>query len=249
MCGRFVLTSPHQAMERLFDVTIGRDLPARYNLAPGQPILIVRRKERDGPSDPSPSDPSPSDLGPPERELAVVEWGLVPPWMKQRPTSRPMINARSETVADKPAFRAAYRRRRCLVPASGWYEWRSVGPGPKQPVFIHVPDAPLIAFAAIWERWHGPDGGNWLETVAIVTRPALPSLAPLHPRMPLVLHPGDYAPWLDPADPPPPDLIARLAGYPDQAFAWHPVSLRVNNVRHDDPMCVAPAEDLQGSLF
>ncbi|MBK5910724.1 hypothetical protein CCR85_04355 [Rhodothalassium salexigens] len=269
MCGRFWLASPADALARAFRVRAPAPVPPRYNIAPGQPILAVRLADED------------SGTATPEggRELVAMVWGLVPGWMKQRPGGRAMINARVETVGEKPAFRAAFRRRRCLVPADGWYEWQAQGDRPKQPFAIAAaqagvpaaarsmpqaaaqaadqasdPGARPLAFAGIWERWHGPGGDDWLETVAILTRPAVSSLAAIHDRMPVVLSPGGQDAWLgdtglavDPVE-----VARRGAVKAEGAFRAWPVSRRVNAVRTDDAGLITPVEagrdgPLQGS--
>ncbi len=221
MCGRFLLTSPLEAVRAAFGPgPAASNLAPRYNIAPTQPIAVVRAAAGGG------------------RELVFLRWGLVPSWMKEAPTGRPMINARAETVAARPAFRAAWRARRCLVPADGWYEWRKDGKGGKQPCLIRLRDAAArpFAFAGIWERWRPPAGGAAVESVAILTRPASPALAALHDRMPLVLAPESHARWLAGPAPAP----AELAQPPGAAYAFYPVSRRVNRVAADDPGLAAP---------
>ena len=221
MCGRFLLTSPLEAIRAAFDLgPVASNLAPRYNIAPTQPVAVVRADEHGG------------------RELAFMRWGLVPSWMSEPPKGRPMINARAETVAERPAFRAAYRARRCLVPADGWYEWRTEEGNGKQPYLIRPRDPALrpFAFAAIWEHWQPPGGGPGLRSVAILTRPAWPELAALHDRMPLVLGREGHARWL--AGPPP--ATGELPEPPGGAWEFHPVSRRVNRVAVDGPELARP---------
>ncbi|RMD89717.1 MAG: SOS response-associated peptidase [Alphaproteobacteria bacterium] len=221
MCGRFLLTSPLEAVRAAFDLgPVETNLAPRYNIAPTQEIAVVRADADGG------------------RALAFLRWGLVPSWMKEPPKGRPMINARAETVAERPAFRAAFRHRRCLVPADGWYEWRREAQGGKQPYLIRLREAAArpFAFAGIWERWQPPDGSPELMSVAILTRAAWPELATLHDRMPLVLAREGYARWLT-GSPPAPREIAEPPG---EAYEFYPVSRRVNRVALDAPELARP---------
>lgn len=215
MCGRYMLTSPVEAIRQTFEVGGAMNLPARYNIAPGQEIPIVR-------------------AGKEGRELVAVEWGLVPSWMKQKPTSRTMINARAETIAEKPAFRSAFARRRCLVPANGFYEWQK-RKGGKIPMLIHLEERALFAFAGLWEAWWGEGGDELLETAAIVTRAAYPNIAEIHDRMPVMLAEGDVPLWLGEEEVPPSEVMARLEQRAPEELRFHAVSRRVNSVANDDP--------------
>ncbi|GEQ97147.1 DUF159 family protein [Iodidimonas gelatinilytica] len=243
MCGRFVLSSPLEAVARTFDLDPPKsNFPPRYNIAPTQAIAVVRQADED------------SGTGAPigTRELIPMRWGLVPFWMKELPKSRPLINARLETAALKPSFRASWRHRRCLVPFDGWYEWMAARGGKgKQPYFIHPanPQQCPLAFAGLWERWYGPDGGSWLETVAILTMPAPSSLSHLHHRMPVVLNRSYHDRWLGdgvertPKDIPPDALVS----YAD--YKAYPVSDRVNRVSYDAADLVVPLTGHQPRLF
>ncbi|WP_374765175.1 SOS response-associated peptidase [Yunchengibacter salinarum] len=244
MCGRFLLTSPADSISHTFDVAAPGAVPPRYNLAPGQPVLVVRGDEPTGPVTTG------------ARHLVAMQWGLVPEWSKKRPVSPP-INARMETASEKPSFRAPMKRRRCLVPFNGWYEW-VVRDGVKRPHLIHLAQnegdeansLPLGAFAGIWSVWHGPDGGDWLESVAILTGPARGPLGRLHHRRPLVVGTDQYGAWLAPHDPLPKGFLADFPFVAEQAFRWRAVSRRVNSPRHDDAACLAaPEKAAQGSLF
>jgi putative SOS response-associated peptidase YedK len=230
MCGRYLLTSPKEAMNSVFRVKADAHIPPRYNIAPTQPILIVRQSGRGG------------------RELAAVEWGLVPEWKKER-GDKPLINARMETVIEKPSFRSSMKRTRCLVPFDGWYEWRSEN-GRKQPYLIKPVEGGPMAFAGVWATWHGPTGEHWLETMAILTGPTMGPMRSLHSRMPLVVRPEQYDAWLKPHDPLPRGFLESFDFMPETAFDWQPVSTRVNNIRFDDEGCTsAPEDEMQPRLF
>src|SRR5579864_5897314 len=176
MCGRYVVTSPPGALRTLFGYEEEPNFPPRYNVAPAQPIAIVR-------------------LVGGKRQFALVRWGLLPSWVKDPRTFSLLINARGETVLEKPAFRAAMKRRRCLIPADGFYEWQAEG-GRKRPFFIHAKTGAPLAFAGLWETWTGPNGEE-LETAAIVTTRANSTLAPIHERMPVIVPPEAFDLWLD----------------------------------------------------
>ncbi len=203
----------------------------RYNIAPTQDILTVRVEPNSG-----------------EREAALQRWGLIPSWTKELQAGPPMINARGETIADKPSFRTATRRRRCLIPADGFYEWqKSVGSTKKQPYYIHYRDNRPIAFAGLWESWTAKNtaakdapAANALaiESCTIVTTAASKALTALHDRMPLILEPGDHELWLDPKVQDSAALQHLIAPNDDEAIIAEPVSTHVNRVANDDPRCV-----------
>ncbi len=177
----------------------------------------------------------------------MLRWGLVPHWARDAAIGNRMINARAETVAEKPAFRAAFRQRRCLIAADGIYEWRKAPDGAKQPYFIRRADDAPFAFAGLWERWRTPGdgthGGEPLETCAIITTEANQTLAPIHHRMPVILAADDHDAWLDPEPPSAAALTALLRPAPADAVIAQPVGRHVNNARNDDPACIAPAAD------
>jgi putative SOS response-associated peptidase YedK len=231
MCGRFTLRTPAAVLIEHFELDVrgGRQMPlfeARYNIAPTQEIAVVRFDLADG-----------------CRVATMMRWGLVPSWAKAPAGGPPQINARGESLDDKPMFRSAFRHRRCLIPADGFYEWQSPdgGRGKKQPFYIHRPDHGPFAFAGLWESW---SGGPALESCTIVTTDANERLRDLHDRMPVVLAPGDYARWLDPAVEDVSQLQFLLAPCsPDELIA-EPVSLHVNRVANDDPRCIAPERAL-----
>lgn len=220
MCGRFSITSPPEAMRQLLGF-VGNlpNLPPRYNVAPTQMVPVVR-----------------IEAG--ERCLRIIRWGLVPHWA-DRPAVRPLINARGETVSSSPAFRQAFRRRRCLVPADGFFEWQGRKKGPKQPYHIVRRDRALFAMAGIWESWQ-PAEGEALETFAIITCPANETVRSLHDRMPAILLPEQFAAWLDIEGTDAVAAKAMIAPAPDDLLEAYPVSTRVNAVAHDDPEVIRP---------
>jgi putative SOS response-associated peptidase YedK len=212
MCGRFVRTSPAAAFAQLLGLDEPPELPPRYNVAPTQPVAAARLGPHGG------------------RELALLRWGLVPAWSAD--PRKGFINARAETAAAKPAFRSAFRQRRCLVPADAFFEWKSGG-GAKQPFLFRRRDGAPFAFAGLWERWQG-GGGEALETCCILTVSANEVVAPVHDRMPVILRPEDFGPWLEGG---PPSL---LSPYPAELMVGYPVSPLVNSPRNDGPECLRP---------
>ncbi len=226
MCGRYVFTSTAEAMLKLFGLSLDQPPPDRFNIAPGQYALTVRAAG--------------GEMAP-----ATARWGLVPHWAKDPAIAYRMINARSETAAEKPAFREALRQRRCLIPASAFYEWQGER-SPKQPYAIYAEDREPFAFAGLWERWGDP--AEPLETFTILTRAADPAIAWLHERQPVVLARSRFDEWLyDPAA----DATALLREPTPFAWATHPVSPRVSSARSEGADLLAPAPLLptQGSLF
>lgn len=212
MCGRFVLTSPPEVVRLLAGYEERPNFPPRYNIAPTQPIAIVRMA--DG-----------------KRHFALVRWGLLPSWVKDPNTFSLVINARGETVRDKPAFRAALKYRRCLIPADGFYEWKAMGPR-KQPFFIHAKSSAPLAFAGLWESWTGPNGEE-LETAAIVTTEANNALRDIHHRMPVIVPPEAFDLWLDCVNND--DKMAEVLIQPaaDNLLDAYPVSTAVNRTAND----------------
>ena len=208
MCGRFALWSDNNRIADHYGLA---DVPAYtggYNIAPSAQVPVVRHH--------------------PDRELAVCHWGFIPHWVKE-PVLKP-INARSETLTDKPYFRDAFRRRRCLVPANGYYEWRAA-PGGKQPFFIHMAGSDLFSFAGLWSSWQGPDG--IVESCSIITTTAIEELLDIHDRMPVIIAPDDYDTWLEAGDR---DLLKLCAA----EMAAVPVSNRVNNPRNQGESLIQP---------
>jgi putative SOS response-associated peptidase YedK len=227
MCGRYANFTPVREFARLFGARTGMpDLAPRYNVAPSSPVLACRADPGGG------------------RELVVLTWGLVPPWAKDPKTGHRMINARAETVAVKPAFRSALRRRRCLIAADGFYEWRA-GMRHKQPYFIRMKGGRPFAFAGLWERWQGIEG-EVIESCAIVVTQASKGVEIIHERMPVVVRPEDYSLWLDPALEDPPRVLRLLMPYPAEGMEALPVGLGVNRASNDGVdliQPVTPAED------
>jgi putative SOS response-associated peptidase YedK len=218
MCGRYTLTSAPEVIRALLGYGEQPNFPPRYNIAPTQPIAIVRVV--DG-----------------RRQFALVRWGLLPSWVKDPKAFSLIINARGEGVAEKPAFRAAIKRRRCLIPADGFYEWKAGAPR-KQPFFIHAKDGQPLAFAGLWETWTGPNGEE-LDTAAIVTTAANATLSPLHHRMPVVIPRDAFDRWLGKGeietnvDAALAQTLIRPAS--DELLEAYPVSSDVNRVANDNP--------------
>lgn len=222
MCGRYVITSPPGAIREVFDYPEQPNFPARYNVAPTQPIPVVIVEHG-------------------ARRFRLMRWGFMPAWVKDPRQFTLLINARAETVRDKPAFRNAVRRRRCLIPADGYYEWQSVGGG-KQPYFIFPRGSRPIGFAGLAETWVGPNGEE-VDTVAIVTTAARGGMTALHHRVPVTLAPSDFDRWLDCARVDADEAIAMIAASPEGEFAWHRVSRAVNRVANDDAQLIMPLAD------
>ena len=220
MCGRYVITSPPAAVRALFGYPEQPNFPARYNVAPTQPIPIVRLHEG-------------------KRHFVLMRWGLIPSWVKDPKAFSLLINARSDSVLDKPAFRNAMRRRRCLIPADGFYEW-SEASGRKQPYFVHPRSGGPFGFAGLWETWTGPNGEE-LDTAAIVTTTANRALSSLHGRMPVILPPEAFDLWLDCAQVDAQTAAALLVPSPDDLLEAYAVSAAVNRVANDTDALLAPA--------
>jgi putative SOS response-associated peptidase YedK len=221
MCGRYAFFSPAEAVKRVFGVTEAPALEARYNIAPTQAVPVVR------------------ETMPGRREVALLHWGLIPSWARERSVGNRMINARAETLAEKPAYRRAFRERRCLVLADGWYEWQAV-PSGKQPWFVRGRDGLPLGLAGLWESWRDPASGEPTESCTIVTVDAPQPLARIHHRMPAVIPAEGVAAWLDTGAHDPAALTRWLAVPDADAFEAHPVSRRVNNVRNEGAELVAP---------
>lgn len=216
MCGRYFLDTLPELLAGQFRVHKYPVYAASYNIAPTQPTLIVRRHADDN-------------------EWAWVRWGLVPHWAKDPGIGAKMINARGETVAEKPAFRGAFRYRRCIVPASGFYEWRSQPQG-KQPFAIVPTDAACFGFAGLWEHWTAPDG-SVLESSCVLTTTPNALMATIHDRMPVILDPSDYQSWLQAS---PTDAAALIRPFPAGHMRAYAVGKAVGNVRNNSPELVAP---------
>ena len=228
MCGRFTLRTPPVDLVEVFDLLREPMWVSRFNIAPSQSVLAIRAGEGG-------------------RESALLTWGLIPSWAKDPKVGSRMINARSETVATKPSFRAAFKRRRCLIAADGFYEWQKTDGKTKQPYFIGLEDHRPFAFAGLWEHWEAADGSTIL-TCTIITTTANSLLEGIHDRMPVILAPDDYGCWLDPKIEGGDKLEALLRPFDASAMRRYPVSTVVNNPRHDGPECVEPTAS-QGTLF
>ncbi len=221
MCGRFTLTASATALAQQFNLA---DIPARsprYNVAPTQEVLAVVRR------------PDAS-----KRQARLLRWGLIPMWVEGPAVGSRMINARAETVATKPAFRRAFRERRCLILADGFYEWQR-REGRKQPFYIRLDDGQPFAFAGLWERWV-PLDGQPLDSCTIITTTSNDLVGRIHLRMPVILAPEDYDLWLDPGLHEPECLQPLLRPYPAEEMVAYPVSTRVNNPADDTPDCTLP---------
>lgn len=229
MCGRFILTTPPQALEELFEIRCEANLAPRYNIAPTQQASVIGLAQNG------------------RRELRAFHWGLVPHWAKDISQAASMINARSETLAQKPAFRDAFARRRCLVPADGFYEWGKRPDGGKQPYLLSLADRRCFAFAGLWEGWRTPSG-EIHRSFTVITTAATAELEDLHHRMPVILPPEAYAAWLDPATSPQ-TAQAMLQPYRLQPITRLAVGNAVSNVRCDDETCLLPAAEDPASLF
>jgi len=217
MCGRFTLTTNLGAIAARFGVArFLEEVGPRYNIAPTQTVVVVNN---DG-----------------SRHLTEMRWGLIPSWATNPAIGNRMINARAETVATKPAFRVALRKRRCLIPANGFYEWQPVGRR-KQPVYITLKTRESFSFAGLWEAWTAPNGQE-IKSCTIVTTEANDLLKPIHDRMPVILIKEAESTWLDPAIQDPAKLLPLLRPYPTDEMVAQPVSTWVNNPEHDGPECV-----------
>lgn len=219
MCGRYAITSAPEAIRALFGYVGQPNFPPRFNIAPTQPIPVVRLV--DG-----------------TRGFALLRWGLIPSWVKDPRTFSLLINARGESVLDKPAFRNAMKRRRCLIPADGFYEWKPDGPR-KQPYFVRPRNAGPIAFAGLWETWMGPNGEE-METACIVTTAANRALRAIHDRMPAVIAPEAFGLWLDAAKVDAETAAALIAPAPEALLTAYAVSTAVNRTANDTPALIAP---------
>jgi len=225
MCARYVITSPADAVRALFGYDELPNFPPRYNVAPTQPIPVVRLLDS-------------------KRSYALVRWGFLPAWVKDPRTFSLLINARGESVLDKPAFRNAMRRRRCLIPADGFYEWSDSTP--RRPYFVRPKSAGPIAFAGLWETWTGPNGEE-VDTAAIVTTPANRLLAPIHDRMPVIVAPDAFNLWLDCATVDATTAAALMTPAADALLECYEVSNAVNRAANDSPELIAPAAASIGS--
>lgn len=241
MCGRFAFFSPLEALRELFKVPDRPNLPPRYNIAPTQAVLVMRPGHGE----------QLETINPGPDTLTLMRWGLIPNWSKDPEIGSKLINARAETVLEKPSFRAAFKRRRCLIPADGFYEWRGRS-GDKQPYFIHMADQKPFAFAGLWEYWMGADGSE-VDTCAILTTAAAAPVDKLHHRMPVILDAGQFQPWLRGTVDEARGLLGPYTGV--REITYHPVGRAVNRVANDEPGLIEPVtvdpsgHERQGTLF
>lgn len=231
MCGRFSLTTPVEGIRRLFGFSQIPNLPARYNIAPTQAVLNVRASRPGKQGTAGPERPEDGSGATGARDAFLARWGLIPSWAKDPSIGAKMINARAETITEKPSFRAAFRRRRCLIPADSFYEWKTLEGG-KQAFRITFDDGEPFAFAALWEDWQGADGSE-IESCTIVTTDATPAIEEIHHRMPVILDSDAFETWLTGAPEAAEKLLRPYSGR--RRLMSGPISNRVNNVRNDGP--------------
>jgi putative SOS response-associated peptidase YedK len=222
MCGRFALPTP-EVLASHFSVKKTPDLAQRYNIAPSQDISAVRLI------------PYTAD-----REIVLLRWGLIPFWAKDRKIGYKMINARAESVADKPAFRTAFRQRRCLIPAAGFFEW-SHKAKTKQPYYIRLKDSNILAFAGLWEHWVGKNG-EIIDSCTIITTDANKTVGNIHDRMPVIIESELYDRWLDPGAEEK-NLLSLFTPFPDKKILAYPVGIEVNNPKNDNPNCLVEMKE------
>jgi putative SOS response-associated peptidase YedK len=218
MCGRYTLSKTPEEVAKAFSLSEAPIFPSRYNIAPSQPVGVIIQGRDSG-----------------KREFRLMQWGLIPSWVKDPSTFANLINARAETITEKPSFRVAYKYRRCLIPADGFYEWQKTR-GAKQPFYFSMAGNSLFAFAGLWESW------NDIETFTILTTTANTLLKTIHDRMPVILQPEDYARWLDPSIQDGRQLSDLLKPFPDEPMQAVPVSTRVNSATVDDIQCIEPLQ-------
>lgn len=229
MCGRFTLTADAESIQQAFhlDEVNGWGMP-RFNIAPTQLVPVITDRE--------------------SKRLSFMKWGLVPSWAKDPKIGSRMINARSETAAEKPSFRTALKRRRCLIPADGYYEWTKRGKR-KIPMYIQHAERELFALAGLWESWKGADETQ-LQTCAILTTAANEKVRPIHHRMAVIIEPENYGAWLAPRELAPPEWLPLMIGPRPEQLTFREVSTSVNSPAHDNPRLVEPVgAPAQGSLF
>lgn len=223
MCGRFTLTiNPSELNEAFEDFTFPEKFSPRFNISPSQPVLAI-----------------PNNVN---KKADFFMWGLIPSWSKDPSIANKLINARGETVAEKPSFRGALKYKRCLIPADGFYEWKVVaGSKTKTPYFIHMKDRKPFAFAGLWDEWHSPDGDS-IRTCTIITTEPNELMASLHNRMPVILEPKDYEQWLDPTPQTPANLLPLIQPFSTTKMSAYAVSTLVNKPSNDLAECVVPAQ-------
>lgn len=219
MCGRFVLVADPNIIQQAFDLDTTIDFGARYNIAPTQMVPVITNEH--------------------PKTLDLYRWGLIPSWAKEESIGNKLINARADGVAEKPSFRNAFKRRRCLVPATGFYEWQKGEGKTKTPMFIHPTDQDVFAFAGLWEVWHNSNGDE-LRTFTIITTDANDFMRPIHDRMPVILHKADYDLWLEPGEVPAVKLQPLLRPYESSKMTAYEVSRAVNTPSIDEPDLIQP---------
>jgi putative SOS response-associated peptidase YedK len=223
MCGRFSLVQSADAIADVFDLEELPVLAPRYNIAPTQPVGVIRLASQRS------------------REFTYLNWGLIPSWAKDPKMGARLINARAETLSEKPSFRAAFKRRRCLVVADGFYEWQPRERG-KQPFYIQLEDHQPFGFAGLWEHWQSPDGSE-IESCTIITTEANDLMRPIHDRMPVILNRSNFDAWLDPSIQSGDQLYPLLRPYAAEAMQAYPVSTAVNSPRNDTAVCLEPVTE------
>ncbi|MFW9924901.1 MAG: SOS response-associated peptidase [Candidatus Thorarchaeota archaeon] len=236
MCGRFARFSPAHIFRMLFQLDEFFDIPAQYNIAPGQDVYAVRgiiiRDDQQRTA---------SSL-PYVREVAPLKWGLIPFWSKDPSIGMKMINSRSETIQEKPAFREPFKKRRCLIPADGFYEWQKQKDGSKQPFYIHMNDKKPFAFGGIWDKWKNPDG-NIVESFSILTTKPNELLKPIHDRMPVIIEPKKFDKWLNPEIQEPTELVPLLEPFQATKMEAYPISPFINSPKNNSEQCILPLEE------
>lgn len=226
MCGRFSLNQTGEELAEAFQLSTTPYVESRFNIAPTQPVATIT-----------------ATLDNPEPQFHLLQWGLIPSWAKDPTIGNRLINARAETVAEKPSFRAAFKRRRCLILADGFYEWqRRANRKTKQPYYFFLIEHQPFAFAGLWEHWTDPNSGGELQTCTILTTAPNELMEPIHNRMPVILSQADYEGWLDPSSYNPGELERMLGPYPAAAMESYAVSTLVNKPQNDVPDCIAPLE-------
>jgi putative SOS response-associated peptidase YedK len=227
MCGRYRLTAKERYLAEHFGIDDELEWAPRYNIAPTQQVVVIRQ-----------------DPNHPRRIASLMRWGLIPYWSQDISIGNRTINAMAETASEKPAFRDAIRKRRCLIPADGFFEWRKLNAKRKQPYNIGMLDDSLFAFAGLWDRWRSASG-EIIESCSILTTDANSLTREIHDRMPAILEPDKYDLWLDPGVTDPEQVQELLRPFDPKLMKKYPLSPRVSNVNHDDPECIqeVPAED------
>jgi putative SOS response-associated peptidase YedK len=222
MCGRYQLSKSEKQVREHFGVSVDEDYSPRYNISPSQSVITIRQ-----------------DATAPDRLLSKMRWGLVPFWAKDVAIGYKMINARSETVMEKPAYRDSFKKRRCLIPAAGFYEWKKIGKE-KQPYNFGMTDDSIFAFAGIWDTWKSPDGTP-IDSCSILTTTPNTLVQDVHDRMPVILATDDYDQWLDPGVKETSTLVELLKPFPAKQMRRFPVSQLVNSPKNDKPECLVEA--------